>query len=72
MKGVQFHLAETEMSLMAMVMAKAIMINVLFQIIHIIINRLRGGHFLSKTKEIFTDSLNFDDVDILGLDIKIL
>ena len=38
-KGVQFDLAETEMSPMPMVMAEAIMINVLFQIIKTTINK---------------------------------
>ena len=34
--------------------------------------KVEGWPFLSETKEIFAHSLNFDDVDILGLDIKIL
>ena len=38
-KGVQFDLTETEMSPMPMIMVEYIMINVLFQIIHIVINR---------------------------------
>ena len=34
--------------------------------------KVEGWPFLIETKEIFAHSLNFDDVDILGLDIKIL
>ena len=58
-KGVQFDLAETEMSPMPMMMAEAIMINVLFQIIHITIKKMSGENLI-----------NNDDVDISGLEDK--
>ena len=58
-KGVQFDLAETEMSPMPMVMAEAIMINVLFQIIKTTIKKMSGENLIKS-----------DDVDILGHEDK--
>ena len=59
MKGVQFDLTETEMSPMPMMMAEAIMINVLFQIIQITIKKMSGENLI-----------NTDDVDTLGQEDK--
>ena len=58
-KGVQFDLTETEMSPMPMMMAEAIMINVLFQIIQITIKKMSGENLI-----------NTDDVDTLGQEDK--
>ena len=58
-KGVQFDLTETEMSPMPMMMAEAIMINVLFQIIQTTIKKMSGENLII-----------IDDVDISGLEEK--
>ena len=65
-KGVQFHLAETEMSPMPMMMAEAIMINVLFQIIQITIKKISGENLIhSDNVDILDEDKDYENSKIL-------